>query len=55
MPSWDCSLRGPALTLDLDAWNVGTSLVTLLLVAALASYGFTVALQVVLHLAAMAG
>jgi serine/threonine-protein kinase len=35
--------RGP-VTLDLDAWNVGTSLVTLLVVAALATYGFTVAL-----------
>jgi predicted Ser/Thr protein kinase len=36
-------LRGP-VTLDLDAWNLGTSLVTLLVVAALAIYGFTVAL-----------
>jgi hypothetical protein len=35
--------RGP-VTLDLDAWNIGTSLVALLLVAALALYGFTVAL-----------
>jgi hypothetical protein len=35
---------GPALTLDLGAWNVGTSFVSLLVVAALASYGFTVAL-----------
>jgi hypothetical protein len=36
--------RGPAVTLDLDAWNVGTSFVTLLVLAALAVYGFTVAL-----------
>jgi hypothetical protein len=36
-------LRGP-VTLDLDAWNFGTSLVTLLVVAALAIYGSTVAL-----------
>jgi serine/threonine-protein kinase len=36
--------RGPVVTLDLDAWNVGMSFVTLLLVAALAIYGFTVAL-----------
>jgi hypothetical protein len=34
----------PALTLDLGAWNVGTSVVTLLVVAALSGYGFTVAL-----------
>jgi len=36
-------LRGP-VTLDLDAWSLGTSLVTLLAVATLALYGFTVAL-----------
>jgi hypothetical protein len=36
-------LRGP-LTLDLDAWNVGTSVATLLFIAALAIYGFNVAL-----------
>jgi len=35
--------RGP-VTLDLDAWNIGASLVMLLVVAALAIYGFTVAL-----------
>jgi hypothetical protein len=35
---------GPALTLDLGAWSVGTSFVTLLVVAALSGYGFTVAL-----------
>jgi predicted Ser/Thr protein kinase len=36
-------LRGP-VTLDLNAWTFGTSLVTLLVVGALALYGFTVAL-----------
>jgi hypothetical protein len=36
-------LRGP-VTLDLNSWILGTSLVTLLVVAALALYGFTVAL-----------
>ncbi len=36
-------LRGP-VTLDLNAWTLGTSLVTLLVVAALALYGFMVAL-----------
>jgi hypothetical protein len=36
--------RGPAVTLDLDAWTVGMSFVTLLVVVALASYGFTIAL-----------
>jgi hypothetical protein len=35
---------GPALTLDLGGWNVGTSFVSLLVVAALASYGFMVTL-----------
>jgi hypothetical protein len=36
--------RGVVVTLDFDAWYVGTSFVTLLIVAALAIYGFTVAL-----------
>jgi len=35
---------GPALTMDLGAWSVGTSLLTLLVVGALSGYGFTVAL-----------
>jgi serine/threonine-protein kinase len=35
--------RGP-VTLDIDAWNIGTSLVALLLVATFAIYGFTIAL-----------
>ena len=36
-------LRAP-VTLDLNAWNFGTSLVTLLVVAVLAVYGFSLTL-----------
>jgi hypothetical protein len=36
--------RGPAVTLDVDAWYLGTSIVTLLVVAAVAMYGFTIVL-----------